>query len=127
MSHPSEPHRIRLRQPWQLRPLASGGWQARRHFNRPTGLESAGRVELVVETSSPLAQLQLNGVALQVSRRGESEFRCEVTSRLQSRNEIHLLFASPAPGASKEAAPEEIPLRGRGDLPFQVRLEIFPR
>ena len=110
----SEPHRIRLREPWIRELPADGGTRYRRAFNTPTGLTSGTTVTIVCDGSLPPSAVVLNGVTLNAIVSGESHWSHEITSLLIARNELTLDFAEPA-------SPSDL-------LPWrEVRLEIYAR
>jgi hypothetical protein len=155
-------HIIRLRGPWDYRPLArtailadgSGNCEMAdlpgpgritmpadegavrdadscgrvsycRRFGRPTGLDAADRVELVIDRDDVLGCAALNGQALGEIADGGQPWRCDITARLQPRNELVIEVELPPRTASSVS-----PARpGRDCLPGDpiggVRLEIF--
>lgn len=145
-------HAIRLRAPWEslrgMAPTSAAGGvgeagssdsklaephcRYRRWFGRPTGLDAAHRVWLVVELddaarqmgSECLAAVELNGVLLAAEQRA-AVYRWDITARLAPRNEVIITSTSePADGASPAASDAT---STRGDLPRwirEVRLEI---
>lgn len=156
-------HVIRLRGPWEYRPLArtvrladgsnraeSGDlpapgriqlpadWGATlgsdfrgrvaylRRFGRPTGLDAAGRVELVITRVDAMGSVRLNGQGLGDIPAGGAVWRCDVTARLRPRNE--LVVEVELPRLTDRSPPLARP--GREGLPGgligRVRLEIIP-
>jgi len=122
-------HRIGLSKAWQVREAdgdAPPSWS--RSFGRPTGLEGADRVLLVVEGADVDAELTLNGIRL--GRPSGSQLRSEfdVTSLLRPRNELLLVpGVAPSPQADAEStvstrAERQTLWRPLGD----VSLEIVP-
>ena len=107
----SEPHRIRLRGPWDVRPhaagaapgrmtvpgtLRDGGWPGYaglvsfyRRFGKPSNLGTTDRVGLAFERVTGSAEVFLNGAPL--GHLDESG-AFDVTERLRERNvlEVHL-------------------------------------
>jgi hypothetical protein len=104
-----EPHRIRLRGPWEVRPhaagvspgrmavpgtLRDGGWAGYtgsvsfyRRFGRPSNLGTADRVRLAFEGVTGGAEVYLNG-----ERLGElaGSGLIDVTDQLRERNELEV-------------------------------------
>jgi hypothetical protein len=99
-------HRIRLKRPWlQESDESKTVW--RRRFGRPSGLQPADRVFLVVDC--PLsATIMLNAQAL---GRVEANVpgRYDVTPMLRPRNEIVLSSEGPAIPAREESPPDAPP------------------
>ncbi len=162
MQNRTPDHFIRLRGPWEYRPLARtaipadgsrhretenvpgpgriampadggaalgtdsrGRVSYRRRFGRPTGLDAADRVELVIARVDAFGCAALNGQELGEIAAGGPPWRCDITARLQPRNELVIEVALPPRTASSVS-----PARpGRDCLPGgligEVRLEIF--
>ena len=87
-----EPHRIRLREPWDVSPTDDGGTVRRRAFNKPTGLTVGDVVRLVVESADGLQSVALNGRRLEVACNGDV-VACDVFVSLQPRNHLELRVA----------------------------------
>lgn len=125
------PHIIRLRGPWEWQAVDGtphergklkfpADWDAalghraaatlllRRFFHCPTGLDPHERLWLVVETTGRRARVSLNGVALGESNASSSHVDDDITSIVQTRNELEVRV---------EAGTAEPPLG-------EVRLEI---
>ena len=87
------PHIIRLRDPWQWAPAAGTEniW-ASRWFNRPTGLEPNTRVVLVVASLAALRGVWLNDQKLVGHQPPDAVFECEISKRLELRNQLQLEF-----------------------------------
>jgi hypothetical protein len=109
------PHRIRLRKPWQHQ-SAEQGVLWRRRFGRPTGLRGCDSVWLVIERMPAAASIRLNGEPLGCIAGLLMEGRFDVTDRLQTRNELAVLVQVSEQTA--QAAP--------ADQPADVFLEIMP-
>jgi hypothetical protein len=96
-----------------------------RRFGRPTGLAAADRVELVVDCADAFGCVALNGQRLGDIAAGGLPWRCDITARLRTRNELvievelpHLTADSPSLARSgREGLP--------GGLIGEVRLEIL--
>lgn len=88
-----EPHRIRLRDPWEVLPTDDGGTVRRRAFNKPTGLTVGDVVRLVVESAEGLQSIVLNGRPLEVARNGDVAV-CDIFAVLQPRNQLELRVAA---------------------------------
>lgn len=150
-------HAIRLRAPWEslggMAPtsaavgvgdagsndavssdskLAQLGCRYRRWFGRPTGLDAAHRVWLVVELDAAAQQtsceyltaVEMNGVLL-AAEQPAAEYRWDITARLAPRNEVIITSTSEPTDGARPAASDATPTRG--DLPRwirEVRLEI---
>ena len=131
-------HTIRLRGPWELRAAGADHLAAirvklptlwrharcdlsaparlSRRFGRPTGLAPHQRVWLCVAAAQPLGTVMLSGETLFAGVPESQEVRCDITQRLQSRNEIDLELE---PYTSPDAA--DAPVLG------EVWLEIDER
>jgi len=94
----------------------------RRRFGCPTGLGHADRVDLVLARVDAYGWATLNGQDLGEIPAGGHAWRCEITSRLRTRNELLVEVELPA----GKPAPER-PGRtgGPGGMVGEVRLEIF--
>jgi hypothetical protein len=88
-----EPHRIRLRDPWDVSPTDDGGTVRRRAFNKPTGLTLGDVVRLVVESAEGLQSVTLNDRPLEVACNGDVA-ACDVFAALQPRNQLELRVAA---------------------------------
>jgi hypothetical protein len=110
----SDPHRIRLRGPWEVLALEScaanaaparmmipctwreGGWvgfrgRARhcRSFGKPRQFDPDERIWLVVESVTGVANVRLNGQEIgQIA--GSTGLECDVTECLQARNQLEI-------------------------------------
>ncbi len=122
-------HRIGLSRAWHVREAdgdAPPNWS--RSFGRPTGLEGADRVLLVVEGADVAANLTLNGIRLGRPSGFQTRAEFDVTSLLLPRNELLLSpdgDRSPPDGEGCEAsatADRQSLWRALGD----VSLEIVP-
>ncbi len=110
-----QPHRIRLRKPWQVERLPHGlCWK--RTFHRPTGLGHGERVWILVANAPGASSVSLNGEPLGRLAPGGQTARFEVTQRLALRNELVLRMDSPGQLGPADAAAE----------PADVYLEISP-
>ena len=109
-----QPHRMRLRPPWeQTRQGDQMLW--RRRFGKPSNIEEGEQVFLVIESPQIDAVVLLNGQRLRRIQPAEPAVRFAITRLLQPRNELVLAAAS-----TQSATPEE-----SSALPFgEVRLEI---
>jgi len=94
-----EPHRIRLREPWDREPNGSRGFRLRRHFNRPT-IVVGEFVSLVCEGATIDGTILLNGAPLGRISPGATPWSCDITEQLLSRNEI-VVETSAAPVAAE--------------------------
>lgn len=105
-----EPHRIRLRGPWEVRPhvpgiaagrmvvpgtLRDGGWAGYagpvsfyRRFGRPSNLGTTDRVRLAFERVTGSADVYLNGERL---GRLDGSGAFDVTDQLRERNELEVV------------------------------------
>jgi hypothetical protein len=82
------PHSIRLRHPWDELPGGSPETIVyRRRFQRPTNLDVWESVTLEIDRAVCSGTVALNGIALGNLQAGEF-FTAEVTSLLQSQNEL---------------------------------------
>lgn len=88
-----EPHRIRLREPWEVSPTDDGGTVRRRAFNKPTGLTLGDVVRLVVELAAGLQSVALNGCPLEIARNRDFAV-CDIFAVLQPRNQLELRVAA---------------------------------
>lgn len=104
------PQRVDLPSQWPVVAALSEPRRLTRHFNCPTGLMPADRVELVLAHFPPLGDVQVNDQPLGRSPAVGAEFRVEITPHLQSRNLISV--------ALQDASAES-------DIPPQAHLEIF--
>ncbi len=110
-----QPHRIRLRKPWQVERLPHGlCWK--RIFHRPTGLGHGDGVWIVVTNAQGSGSASLNGEPLGRLAAGRQTVRFDVTERLDLRNELVLDMDSPGRLEPAAAAAE----------PADVYLEISP-
>jgi hypothetical protein len=112
-----EPHRIRLRKPWQCQPTEHGVvWH--RRFGRPTGLGPAETVSLVVEGIAAAGTVELNGQPLgRLFPAGAPQW-FNVTGKLAERNEVSIVLRGEADTAVFATA------TARTDSPGSVYLEI---
>jgi hypothetical protein len=104
----SEPHVIRLREPWDREPRTGGGARYRRFFNTPTGLTPGTTVAVVCEAPTAAATVWLNDRTLGDHAPEQGTWSHDVTRDLLSRNELTIDVATAA---------AELPWR-------EVRLEI---
>ncbi|MBN8625351.1 MAG: hypothetical protein J0M17_07675 [Planctomycetes bacterium] len=88
-----QPHRIRLRDPWDVSPTDDGGTVRCRAFNKPTGLTVGDVVRLVVESAEGLQSVALNGRVLEVARNRDVA-GCDIFAVLQPRNQLELRVAA---------------------------------
>lgn len=99
----SQPHVIRLREPWECAPAAHDKavvW--RRRFGRPTGLNGGERVWLCIRCASELLAVHLNDVEQLGESCGEL-WRVDITAQLAVRNVLEVSAASSAGGPAFEA------------------------
>ena len=114
----SEPHRIRLRGPWDVRPhtsgfptgrmtipgtLRDGGWNGfvgpvsfYRRFGRPSNLGTEDRVRLAFEGVTGPAVVVLNGETIGVV---EGSGALDVTEQLRERNELEVIVQAADDGS----------------------------
>ena len=106
----SEPHRIRLRGPWEVTAIGNdratrmtipcswkeGGWigfagKARhlRSFGRPRQNDSNERVWLVIASVTGTGTIRLNGLDLGTVN-GNQPFQSDITDRLEARNQLEI-------------------------------------
>jgi hypothetical protein len=78
-------HTIRLRDPWQCEPIASGGTRWSRAFHRPTGLTERESVWLVISGETAAVWL---GDQLLTASGDEQGIRVDITSRLANHNRL---------------------------------------
>jgi len=105
----SEPYRIRLRGPWEVRPhvagfpagrmevpgtLRAGGWAGYagpatffRRFGKPSNLGTTDRVRLAFAGVTGRAEIRLNGEAVGAI---DGSGAIDVTERLRERNELEV-------------------------------------
>lgn len=84
----SEPHIIRLREPWDREPLPGGGLRFRRRFNAPTGLRSTTTVTIVCDSPAAATTVWLNDAVLGDHAAADGTWSHGVTAELLSRNEL---------------------------------------
>ena len=140
-------HSIRLRGPWECKPLERDGpgplpspcrvtmpcdWgdslghefrglvRFRRWFNRPTGLEAHERVWIVVESVDATASVTLNGHPLGEIPLGATYCEFDITALLQPRNELLVEVGCPADASLRPTDRGNLP----GGLIGEVGLEI---
>jgi hypothetical protein len=94
-----------------------------RHFNRPTGLETRERVWLIVEGADARCDVQLNGRALGEVRGYALTAGYDITTMIESRNELAIDVELPPAGA-RGAPPRSGREQKPGGLIGEVRLEI---
>lgn len=104
----SEPHVIRLREPWDRELLVGGGVRYSRYFNWPNPIEQ-GEVVLVCDGMAGAALATFNTVVTSAVPIND-EWNVEVTSLLRSRNQVTFEF-------SRQLSNADLPWR-------EVRLEI---
>jgi hypothetical protein len=96
-----------------------------RRFGRPTGLDAADRVELVITRVDAWGSVRLNGRELGEIPVGGQVWRCDITLHMAPRNE--LVVEVELPGLAGASQPPARP--GRDGLPGgligEVRLEIM--
>jgi hypothetical protein len=90
----------------------------RRTFQKPTGLESGGRVWLVVERPRSRAVVELNR-----KRLGDAEGRFDVTGLLEDYNRLEIMVEHPMVDA-RGASADDVATVQIGGLVGEVRLEI---
>lgn len=127
-------HRIRLRPPWDERPVdRPSGRRLARRFGKPTGVEARQRIWLVIEASlealrepsDDAACVERRAVAVWLNARPlgelspESPGRWDVTGALESRNELWLDLPDASGASSGDGGPIGPPSWIR-----EVRLEI---
>lgn len=91
----SDPHIIRLRDPWDAEHSDEHVTLWRRRFNRPTGLVPGDQVWLVVQTTAAPQSLRLNDIDVPLSAHGNGSVRVEIASRMEMRNTIEILSGAP--------------------------------
>lgn len=101
------PHIIQLRDPWQWdapepaeRPAQ---FCAQRYFNRPTGLESGTRIQLVIDDLGELLRVRLNGHVLSHDGGQEAPWRADISQLLELRNLLQLDLKSRGPTPPAQA------------------------
>jgi hypothetical protein len=95
-----------------------------RTFQKPTGLETAERVWLVVEPPRSLGRVRLADVELGTVEFGGPSGRFEITSLLADRNTLEIVVEHPA--LDDEWPPRATNMQMPGGLVGEVRLEIEP-
>lgn len=90
----SEPHVIRLREPWEFEATEDARRRWWRRFGRPTGIEPGVIVSLVFRAGEDVSTLWLNDEAIGTSCAARQAHRVDVTARLRERNQIE--FVAPA-------------------------------
>jgi hypothetical protein len=122
------PHSIRLRHPWDELP---GGTAEtiiyRRRFQRPTNLDASECVTLEIDRAVCSGTVALNGIAIGNLQAGEY-FAAEVTSLLQSQNELSFeidpktrLATTPETQTIYVVDPDEPPGSPIGDVRLVIR------
>ena len=110
----AEPHRMRLRPPWeQQRRENELLW--RRRFGRPTNLEQHEQVFLVLEAVEVDAEVAVNGTRLGTVRPAGPTARFAITELLEPRNELVLTVVAPS---GRQQCTDKLPPLA------EVRLEI---
>lgn len=109
-------HRIRLQAAWSV---TAGGRVWTRSFGRPTGIDAADRIWLVIERPAAGRAL-LNGVEVAPLDGRAAAWRHDVTGSLQNRNELRLEVETPWPETSDA---DRLPLP---DALGAVSVEIEP-
>ena len=109
----SDPHRIRLRGPWEVRPhgagvpagrmtipgtLREGGWSGfvgpvsfYRRFGKPSNLGTGDRVRLAFERVTGAAEVWING---EFVGRVDGASGFDVTDRLRARNKLEVIVTA---------------------------------
>lgn len=106
----SEPHVIRLREPWDRIVLADGRIRHRRFFNLPTGLTPTTTVKIVCDSPETATTFWLNDSPYANHFLEQGTWGYEITKHLVARNQVDIDVAAGFIGP---------------DLPWQeVRLEI---
>jgi hypothetical protein len=82
-----QPHRIRLRDPWEVLPNDDGGTVRRRAFNKPTGLEPGDVVQLVIDDPIGVILVTVNESLMFSPPCGVA---VDITSVLRARNFVEL-------------------------------------
>ena len=121
------PGRIMMPNDW--RATLGGDFHGRvsylRRFGRPTGLDAADRVELVIDRVDAFGCAALNGQGLGEIAAGGQAWRCDITPWLRPRNELVIEVELPQVTADGPVLARP----GREGLPGgligEVRLEIF--
>jgi hypothetical protein len=103
----SEPHVIRLREPWEIDASAPDVVIWRRRFGRPTGLVPATRVWLCVRPEGDVRAVALNECALGPAQQ-EGVGRWDITAQLEVRNQLKVI----------------VPDATRAEMSFEAWLEI---
>ena len=106
-------HSIRLREPWDVEPLAGSLKRHRRFFNKPTNLAAGDQVWLVVDCAAGFVELTLNDSppphAQGQGTTDDGEARAyDVTTLLNLRNELVIIT-------------EDAPTAARGEVRLEIR------
>ena len=110
----AEPHRMRLRPPWEHQ-RRENELLWRRRFGRPTNLEQHEQVFLVLDTAEVDADVALNGRHLGTVRSATPTARFAITELLEPRNELVLTVVEPS---GRQTSADKVPPLA------EVRLEI---
>lgn len=99
-------HTIRLREPWDVEPLAGGLKRHRRYFNKPTNLSAGEQVWIVVEGAIGFTELTLNDAPPPHAKgQGSADSAArtfDVTTLLNLRNELVIVTDDTPPAARGE-------------------------
>lgn len=106
-------HTIRLREPWDVEPLAGGLKRHRRYFNKPTNLTAGEQVWITVEGAAGFVELTLNDSppphAKGQGTAADSPTRAyDVTTLLNLRNELVIVT-------------DDTPTATRGEVRLEIR------
>lgn len=107
-------HIIRLREPWEVEPLAGGLKRHCRSFNKPTNLSAGEQVWIVVEGAVGFAELSLNGsppphTGEQGTPGDGATHAYDITTLLNLRNELVILTS-------------DSPTAARGEIRLEIRM-----
>jgi hypothetical protein len=88
----NDPHRIRLRGPWQSSSSPDGRTIHSRHFGKPTQLDSWETVWLIVDGLQVPVEILLNQEPLLSTT--DTRIEIDITERLQLRNRLEIVLDS---------------------------------
>jgi hypothetical protein len=125
------PHVIRLRTAWINVPLSTESTArvcCQRRFGRPTGLDPATRVRLVVNDCRSGVRILLNGEPLEATESHQPRLEFDITDKLRPRNTLQIETVG-APDITLDSS-SSFPVDDRGRLHSclgKVQLEIWPQ
>jgi hypothetical protein len=108
----SEPHVIRLREPWDCCPQDDTRVLWQRRFGRPTGITPGVTVHLVVAATTPVTEVRMNDAAIHGPIAPQQSASIDVTHALMARNALEVLTSGESASGSTKPS-------------FEVKLEIF--